>query len=77
MKLLTKVGQIKKGDCLMVEYDGKTLPYIARNVIHKGTLQEEIIVHRKLNKYFIVALAIDGSSWAKKVEIHGEMFDNT
>lgn len=64
---LTKTGQIKPGDIIHCEFKGEPCRYIAEEVLHAGTDQEEVIVDLESNKYFITQMAIDGSSWAKKV----------
>lgn len=69
IKKLTAPGQIKKGDELTAEYKGKTRPYIAEEILNPGTDKEEVILDVEDNLYFITSMAIDGSSWAKNVEI--------
>ena len=61
------VGVLKKGDVLLVNHKGKRKPYIVKEVLFPGKENEEIIINKKKNKYFITSMAVDGSSWAKNV----------
>ncbi len=67
--LLSKAGQIQQGDTIHCEYKGKKQQYVAEEVLDAGTNHEEIIIDVKSNKYFITSMAINGSSWAKNVEV--------
>lgn len=63
-------GQILKGDKLIIiSADGSVKKAVARDVLNKNTRQEEIIINKKKNLYFIVSMVIDGTSWAKCVAL--------
>ena len=66
---LTDFGQIDSGDRVTCKYAGRIRSYKVREVLSKGTSREEIIINKKQNKYFIVSMALDGSSWAKDVHV--------
>lgn len=67
MENLTKPGQIKAGDTVLCDFKDKPQKYRVKDVINAGTDKEEILINKKKNIYFITSMAIDGSSWAKKV----------
>lgn len=67
MKQLTAPGQIKPGDIIHCEFKGKPQRYRVKEVLYPGTYKEEILINKKKNLYFITSMAVDGSSWAKKV----------
>ena len=66
---LTGPGQIRQGDRLRLIYKGRSMEYVAERVRFPGTELEEVIVDTRANKYFIVSMALDGSSWAKQVSV--------
>ena len=68
MEVVTREGQIKKGDVLQIIGkkqldDQKTT---AKEVI-KVNGKEEVILNKKMNYYFITELLLKGESWAKQV----------
>lgn len=67
MVVLTDVGQIKVNDSVFCEFEGKKQKYRAKEVLNAGTEEEEVLLNKKKNLYFITRMAIDGSSWAKNV----------
>ena len=67
MKALSGAGQIKKGDEIFCIYNGRAKIYEAKEILFAGTPNEEILLNVEDNLYFITSMAIDGSSWAKKV----------
>jgi len=66
---LLYAGQIKEGDKLKVTYEGERISYNAEKILNAGTDKEEIILHVDSNLYFITSMAIEGTSWAKNVQI--------
>lgn len=68
--IVTREGQIKKGDKLQI---------IGKNILNDQVVtakeiltingNEEVIINKKLNRYFITKLLIEGNSWAKQVYI--------
>lgn len=72
MKLepLQTAGQIIAGDLLLLEMDGHVIEARAREVLNPGDdRNEEIIIAKRSNKFFITNMAIDGMSWAKHVHV--------
>ena len=66
---ITRPGQIRAGDTIVCDYKAKKRSYLAMEVLNAGTKYEEIIIDQKNNKYFITSMAINGTSWAKNVEL--------
>lgn len=65
---ITKVGQIKKNDVLVIEKNnGIKFLAIAREIINEGAYDEEILLSKGKNYYFIVSKLADGTSWVKSV----------
>jgi len=69
MNKLTLPGQIKEGDKLKITYKNEKINYIAEEILNPGTDREEIILDVDSNLYFITSMALDGTSWAKNVQI--------
>ena len=67
MQALTNSGQIQPGDTIHCEFKGKSQKYRAKEVLNAGTDQEEILLNKKKNLYFITSMAVEGTSWAKNV----------
>lgn len=68
MHNLTKSGQIKAGATVVLEYKGDDQIHTVDQILNPGTDREEILLDTKTNLYFITSMAIEGSSWAKKVK---------
>lgn len=66
---LSKVGQVEPGDVILCTYKGGRFKYDVAEVLFPGEDTEEVILDKKRNKYFITAMAIDGSSWAEDVQV--------
>lgn len=65
---LMAYGQIEKGDKLViVGRDGRVNRKKVREVLHSGTKNEEVIISKASNSYFITSMVLAGSSWAKAV----------
>ena len=65
---VTNYGQIKKGEVLVIERsNGIKFIAVAKEVIRKGTDQEEVVICKSRNDYFIMSLMLDGKSWVKNV----------
>jgi len=62
-------GQIQPNTPIAATYKGERMHFWVDEVLHSGTDNEEVIVNALENKYFITSMAIDGSSWAKNVEL--------
>ncbi len=71
MKIVTGEGQLKIGDKIVIV--GKSTSddqkITVKDVISVNG-KEEIIINKKLNKYFITHMLLSGNSWAKQVQIH-------
>jgi len=65
---LSSFGQVQEEDVIICHFNGERQIYIAEEVLNPGTEQEEIIVNKEENKYFITSMALDGTSWAKDVK---------
>lgn len=65
---LTGVGQIKKGDKVLLSYKGEAQIHIAKEILMEGKPEEEILLNKETNLYFITSMAVDGTSWAKEVK---------
>jgi len=68
--IVTGEGQISKGDTLQIV--GKNtrddqITTVKEVITVSGN--EEVILNKKKNYYFITKLVVDGTSWAKQVQI--------
>jgi len=64
---ITGYGQIKEGDMLLVRRSNEFIaPVIAKQVLQAGTPEEEIVLSKTKNIYFIMLKFLDGSSWIKE-----------
>lgn len=68
IKKLTGFGQIKKGDTVSLVHNGITEFHFVDEVLNQGDQYEEILLDKRANIYFIVSMAIDGTSLAKDVQ---------
>jgi uncharacterized protein with PIN domain len=69
--IVTAEGQIKQGDTLRIV--GKNTLYdqeVTAKEIITTCGNEEVIINKKKNRYFITKLLLNGNSWAKQVVIH-------
>ena len=68
MQIITGEGQLKKGDKIQIV--GKSMMddqrTTVKEVIHIDG-NEEIIIDKRRNRYFITKMLITGESWAKQV----------
>lgn len=71
-KNLRSVGEIKKGDEILLLHKGEAQIHHAEEILMQGQPTEEILLNKKDNLYFIVSMAIDGTSWAKEVKYFSE-----
>ena len=74
---VTGFGQINAGDFILIS-DGKiTFPAEVKCVIRPGTVEEEVIISRRKNIYFISHMMLDGTSWVKAVSVvkNGRIFN--
>lgn len=67
-KKLTGVGQIKKGNKIILAHNGGAEVHHAKEILMEGQPTEEILLNKKKNIYFIVSMAVSGTSWAKDVK---------
>ncbi len=65
---LTKAGQISSGDTVVIGYNNHPETHEVDEVLYPETSSEEILLDTEKNLYFITSMAIDGTSWAKKVK---------
>lgn len=68
MRKLEKPGQIKKGATIVLSFNGEGQVHKAERILRSGKSDEEIILNKKRNLYFITEMAIEGTSWAKEVK---------
>ena len=67
---VTRFGQIKLGDALLLEEKGGGVKAChAHDVINPGTSDEEIIIDDERNHYFIVSRMISRVGWIQKAYI--------
>lgn len=68
MQLITGEGQLKVGDKIAIigKSDRDTQEITVEDVLTIDG-NEEIIINRKKNYYFITKLLVEGRSWAKEV----------
>lgn len=65
---VTAVGQIRTGDVLVIEAkSGVKIIALAKHVIRQGKPDEEIVISKATNHYFIMEMMLTGKSWAKNV----------
>jgi hypothetical protein len=67
-KKLTGVGQIKQGDKIRLSFNGEEQIHTAKEILMQKQQTEEILLNKRQNLYFIVSMAVDGTSWAKDVK---------
>ena len=64
---ITGYGQIRTGDVLLVKRSNEFIaPVEVKDVLEPGTEQEEIILSKTKNVYFIVRKFLAGESWIKQ-----------
>lgn len=66
--IVTSEGQINKGDTLRIvgKSTSDNQEVTAKEIIIIDG-REEVIINKKLNRYFITRLLVEGKSWAKQV----------
>jgi hypothetical protein len=77
---LTGYGQVSAGDVLLVKRSNEFIvPVEVKEVLHKGTEREEIIIAKQKNLYFIVARFLQGASWVKECSklVDGRLYSIT
>jgi len=63
---LTAAGQLQVGDLLLIERRNQVVsPAEVKEIIRPGTEQEEIVLARGRNLYFVVSMFLRGESWIK------------
>jgi len=66
IKPVTDYGQINNGDTLVLEkQNGVKFVATAREVLNPNTNNEEILLTKRSNDYFIMGLFLEGRSWVK------------
>lgn len=63
------VGQIKTGDVLLINDGRVTFPVEVKSVFNRGMGEEEILISKSKNIYFIVSMVLEGTSWVKAASI--------
>jgi hypothetical protein len=69
MKLipLTAYGQLRKGDVILIRRSNEYIaPVEVKEVLSASTDQEEIIISKGRNLYFITSMFLKGESWVKE-----------
>ncbi len=71
MKIVTGEGQLRIGDKITII--GKSTMddqnATVKDIVYCERGNEEIIIHKRLNRYFRTCKLITGKSWAKQVQI--------
>ena len=70
MVIVSSEGQLKAGDEIIII--GKSISDDQKTTVKeviKVNGNEEIIINKKRNKYFITNMLVSGQSWAKQVQI--------
>jgi hypothetical protein len=68
-QLVTRPGQVRKGDKLRFKIGDKRYDERAKLILHPGTDKEEVIYDKGRNYYFITAMVMSGFSNHKCVEV--------
>jgi hypothetical protein len=77
---VTELGQLKVGDLILIEHQHQNKmvvsPATVRVVLQSGTVDEEIVICKKYNKYFRMEMYLDGESWVKNMQVvkRGKVF---
>lgn len=74
---ITRFGQINKDDLLLLRAHNKDIfPALVKEVLVKGSKDEEIIISAGRNLYFSTRMFLEGRSWVKECRkiINGKMF---
>lgn len=77
---LTAPGQLQAGDLLLIERRNQVVcPAEVKEVIRPGTEQEEIVLARGRNLYFVVSMFLRGESWIKECSkvVNGRVYSIT
>jgi len=72
---VTNYGQIKEGDILLLETNLGKFKVHAKIICNENTPDEEIVIHKTKNHYFILHMMLNGSSWVKSAKIVSGSFD--
>jgi len=65
-KDLSDYGQLDEGDLILINCERNgVFPVTVKEVLMKGTPEEEIIINKSKNIYFITAKYFDNTSWVK------------
>jgi len=67
--ILDDFGCINEGDLLLMNTCYGQFKVRAKKVLYKGSEDEEVIIHKRRNHYFIIGMVLDGSSWVKRVRV--------
>jgi len=66
-KTLTDYGQLKPGDAVLIrDRNDVVFPATVKDVLSPGGAEEEILIGKSKNLYFIVGMYLDGKSWVKE-----------
>ena len=65
---VTIPGMIREGDLLLLREKGKkeVFPVTAKIVLNGGTVREEIVFSKARNRYFILNMVLNGTSWIEE-----------
>ena len=63
------IGQINIGDQLLIIVKNKKIICEAKSIVKLNLTCEEIIIHKRHNKYFAINLMLQGDSWVDEVYI--------
>ena len=66
MREVTEYGQVNKGDLLFMSTCYGSFKVRAKEILYKGTEEEEILIHKRANHYFILSMLFEGKSWVNR-----------
>jgi len=67
-RICKSVISICRGDTVVIQDKrGNRFIHTVKEVLHKGSGKEEVLLKRKKNVYFIWAMYLEGDSWVKYV----------
>lgn len=69
MRLVRNFGQVQEGSALLIVTCYGDFIAKAKIVIQPGTVNEEVVIHKRANHYFITDLVLIDESWVKSAWI--------
>lgn len=66
---INNYGCVEEGDLLLLNTCYGQFKVRAKKVLYGGTKEEEIIIHKRANHYFITSMLLNGKSWVKHARV--------